>query len=125
MLKWLGTGVVLGMTLTAAAWAQPPTKYDGQYVGDLTLTGIINGDCTRPPVGAEYPLSIRGGQVHFKYVPRFDTELVGWVDAKGGFKAVGDTKHGMVAMTGQITGYHNLTAKLVSPSCEYSFVSRN
>jgi len=125
MLKWLGLGVVLGAGLASTARAQAPGKYDGQYVGELTLSGIINGDCTRPPVGAEYPLAIRGGQVHFKYVPRFDTELTGRVDASGRFTAVGATKHGQVTMTGQIIGYRNLTAKIVSPSCEYTFQSRN
>ena len=125
MLKLLGLGVVIAMGVAAAAWAQAPAKYDGQYVGSLTLTGIISGDCTRPPVGAEYPLSIRNGVVHFKYVPRFDTELIGHIDANGSFKAVGDTKHSTVTMTGQITGYHNLTAKLVSPSCQYTFEVRN
>jgi len=125
MIKRFGVGLVFGAALANAAWAQGTARFDGQYVGELTLRGIINGDCTTPPVGAEYPLRIAGGLVHFKYVPRFDTELTGPVDPNGRFKATGKTKKGIVTMTGQITGYRNLTANLVSPSCEYSFQSRN
>src|SRR5580704_1993842 len=77
MLKWLGLSLLLGAGCGSVAWAQGSTRFDGQYVGELTLTGIINGDCTEPPVGALYPLTISRGQVRFKYVPRFDTTLVG------------------------------------------------
>jgi hypothetical protein len=28
-------------------------------------------------------------------------------------------------MTGHISGYHNLTANIISPSCEYSFQTKN
>ena len=125
MLKRLGWSVVFGVGLISAASAQGQTKFDGQYVGELTLTGIINGDCTKPPVGAEYPLRISGGQVSFKYVPRFDTILRGRVDPNGSFKAGGKTKHGFVTMTGKISGYRNLTADIVSPSCQYRFQSKN
>jgi len=125
MLKRLGWGVLLGVSLISAAWAQALTKFDGRYVGELTLTGIINGNCTKPPVGAEYPLAISGGEVTFKYVPRFDTILRGRIDPNGSFKATGRTKHGMVTMTGRITSYHNLMANIVSPSCQYNFQSKN
>ena len=129
MMKWLGFGFLCGVLANAAwlnmAWAQGVSQFDGQYVGELTLSGIINGDCTTPPVGAEYPLTIAGGQVHFKYVPRFDTELAGRVDPSGGFKATGKTKTGIVTMTGRISGYRSLTANIVSPSCRYSFQTKN
>jgi hypothetical protein len=125
MLKRVGLGVALAAGLASAAGAQAPTKFDGHYVGELTLTGIASGDCTKPPVGAEYPLTIAGGQVSFKYVPRFDTTLRGRIDANGGFKAGASTKHGLVTMTGQVTGYRNLTADIVSPSCQYRFQSKN
>jgi hypothetical protein len=125
MMKRLGLGLVFGAALANLAWAQGVSQFDGQYVGKLTLTGIINGDCTTPPVGAEYPLRIIGGQVHFKYVPRFDTELTGRIDPNGSFKAFGKTKTGVVTMTGHISGYRNLTANIVSPSCEYTFQVTN
>jgi len=125
MLKLVALGCLLALGSASMAWAQGTSQFDGQYVGELTLRGIINGDCTTPPVGAEYPLTIAGGQVHFKYVPRFDTQLVGRIDANGSFKATGQTKSGVVTMTGHISGYRNLTASLVSPSCEYSFQSKN
>jgi hypothetical protein len=125
MMNRLGLGLLCGAALANAAWAQGVSQFDGQYVGELALTGIISGDCTTPPVGAEYPLTIAGGQVHFRYVPRFDTELVGRIGANGSFKATGKTKTGAVTMTGHITGYHNLTADIVSPSCRYSFQTKN
>ena len=40
MLKWLGLGLLLG-TGFGIAWAQSPTKFDGQYRGELTLTKVI------------------------------------------------------------------------------------
>jgi hypothetical protein len=125
MIKRLGIGLMFCTALATTAWAQGTSQFDGQYVGEMTLRGIINGNCTTPPVGAEYPLKIIGGQVHFKYVPRFDTELTGRIDPNGSFKAFGKTKSGVVTMTGQISGYHNLTANIVSPSCQYSFQSKN
>jgi hypothetical protein len=129
MLKRVGLGLtifaVLGMGPGGFADAQGVTKFDGQYVGELTLTGIINGDCTTPPLGAGYPLSISGGVVRFKYVPRFDTMLVGTIDPNGGFKATAKLSHGVATMTGRIVGYGNLTAQIVSPSCQYSFQTKN
>ena len=125
MLKPFAFGCLLALGSVGMAWAQGVSQFDGQYVGKLTLTGIINGDCTTPPVGAEYPLRIIGGQVHFKYVPRFDTELTGRIDPNGSFKAFGKTKSGVVTMTGRISGYRNLTANIVSPSCQYTFQVMN
>ena len=124
MLKRLGLGLLLGAGLGSIAWAQGPGRFDGEYVGELTLAGIISGDCTEPPLGARYPLTISGGQVRFKYVPRFDTTLVGTVDQNGSFKASRQLRSGLVSITGHIQG-NNLTANIVSPSCRYSFQARN
>ncbi|HWB51468.1 MAG TPA: hypothetical protein VG651_20325 [Stellaceae bacterium] len=124
MPKSLGRGLVLAVALGNAALAQGWTKFDGQYVGELTLAGIVEGNCMRPPSGALYPLTISGGQVHFKYVPRFDTILTGKVDQNGNFKAGRKLRHGFVTMTGHISG-QNLTADIVSPSCNYTFKVRN
>jgi hypothetical protein len=125
MLKSFALGCLLALGGAGTAWGQGTSQFDGQYVGELTLRGIINGNCTTPPVGAEYPLTIAGGRVHFKYTPRFDTELTGRIDPSGSFKATGQTKSGVVTMSGHISGYHNLTASIVSPSCEYSFQTKN
>ena len=59
------------------AWAQGGDRFDGQYVGELTLTRTFDGDCTTPPLGSLYPLTIAGGEVRFAYLPRFATTLVG------------------------------------------------
>jgi hypothetical protein len=120
MPKWL-PGALLGIAIAGAAWAQGSPRFDGQYVGELALTGIVQGDCTEPPLGARYPLTISGGQVRFKYVPRFDTTLVGTVDATGNFRATRTLHRGRVSMTGHIDANHNLTAEITSPSCRYSF----
>jgi len=121
--KRLGLGLVLAVVLAAGAWAQGAGVFDGDYVGELTLSGIVNGDCTTPPLGSAYPLSISGGVVRFKYVPRFDTTLTGPVDRNGGFKASAQTKSGTINMVGRIQG-GRVTAKIQSPSCLYSFQSR-
>ncbi|HML11073.1 MAG TPA: hypothetical protein VK432_09445 [Stellaceae bacterium] len=118
-------GLLLAAALAGAAWAQATGKFDGNYVGPLTLTGIINGDCTTPPTGSAYPLTIAGGVVHFKYVPRFDTVLVGKIDDKGDFKASGRTKSGMINMLGHVAPGGALTANIQSPSCLYSFAGSN
>lgn len=123
MPKRLGLGLILALALVSAAWAQGASRFDGEYVGELALTGIINGDCTRPPLGSAYPLSISGGIVRFKYVPRFDTTLVGRIDPNGGFKATARMRSGVVTMTGHVTG-DNVKARIQSPSCMYSFRSR-
>jgi hypothetical protein len=123
MLKWLGLSILLAAGFGGAALAQGPAAFDGQYVGELTLAGIITGDCTKPPVGAAYPLTVSGGIVRFKYVPRFDTTLVGRIDGKGNFKASAALHHGVATMTGHIEG-GNLTANIVSPSCLYNFQTK-
>lgn len=123
-IDWLGPGVLIALWLCRSASAQV-TQYDGQYVGQLTLAGIVSGDCTRPPSGAAYPLTIAGGQVRFKYVPRFDTTLTGTVDRNGNIKAARRLRHGMITMTGKIDANHNLTAYIVSPSCNYTFQTGN
>ncbi len=130
MPRRLGPGLLLGMALLAAgpggaAWAQGAARFDGQYVGELTLSRIINGDCTRPPLGAEYPLTVAGGQVRFKYVPRFDTTLSGRVDDSGAFKASRQVRSGVVTMTGRIQVGGKVVATIVSPSCAYTFETKN
>jgi hypothetical protein len=118
--KRLGLGLLLGAALCNVAWAQGSTVFDGQYLGKLTLTKVVSGDCTEPPPGALYPLKISGGQVEFKYVPRFDTILRGMVDDNGTFKASQRVRSGVVSMAGRIRE-HNVTAYITSPSCEYTF----
>jgi hypothetical protein len=117
----LGLGLVFAAALAGAAWAQAGSRFDGDYVGQLALSGIVNGDCTTPPTGSAYPLNISGGVVRFKYVVRFDTVLTGKVDDKGDFKASGRTKAGMINMVGHVMPAGSLTAKIQSPSCLYSF----
>jgi hypothetical protein len=121
---WLGLGLLLGAGLASVAWGQGAARFDGQYIGELTLTEVISGDCTTPPLGALYPLSISGGIVRFKYVPRFDTTLIGTVDGKGNFKAFRRLRKGFVSMTGHIEGA-SVTASIVSPSCRYTFQTKN
>jgi hypothetical protein len=116
----LGLGVLLGTGLASIAWAQSPTQFNGRYTGELILTKLVKGDCTKPPLGALYPLTISGGEVRFAYVPRFDTTLIGKVDENGIFKAYARLRKGFIEMTGSIQG-NNLTAYIVSPSCNYIF----
>ncbi|HUC10119.1 MAG TPA: hypothetical protein VL985_06795 [Stellaceae bacterium] len=120
MLRWQGLGLLLLIGLTGAAWAQGSARFDGQYVGRLILTKVVNGDCTRPPLGATYPLTISGGEVRFAYLPRFDTVLKGWVDENGIVKASAHLRNGFVQMTGRIKG-NILKAHIASPSCRYTF----
>jgi hypothetical protein len=87
MLRCLRLGLLLGTGLGSVAWAQSLAKFDGQYMGELTLTKEITGDCTTPPLGALYPLTISRGEVRFAYRPRFDTTLRGRVGEDGIFKA--------------------------------------
>lgn len=124
MLRWLGLGLLLATGLGSVAWAQGSAKFDGQYMGELTLTKVINGDCTPPPLGALYPLTISRGEVRFAYVPRFSTTLSGKLGEKGFFKASARLRRGFVQMTGRIQG-NNLTAYIVSPSCNYTFQTKN
>jgi hypothetical protein len=127
MLRRLGLGLLLGTGLGSVAWAQGSARFDGQYTGELTLTKVINeavNDCTQPPLGALYPLTISRGEVRFQYVPRFDTTLSGSVDQNGNFKASARLRKGFVRMTGRIQG-NNLIAHIVSPSCNYTFQTKN
>jgi hypothetical protein len=124
MLRWLGLGLLLGAGLGSAAWAQGSAAFDGQYMGELTLTKVIDGDCTKPPFGALYPLTISRGEVRFAYRPRFDTTLSGRVDGNGILTASARVRKGFVRMTGRIQG-RNLTAFIVSPSCNYTFRTKN
>jgi hypothetical protein len=48
MLRCLRLGLLLGTGLGSVAWAQSVAKFDGQYMGELTLTKEITGDCTTP-----------------------------------------------------------------------------
>lgn len=115
--------VALGAVVDArVASAQGVSGFDGQYVGTLTLTEVIEGDCTSSPGGALYPLTVSGGVVSFAYVPRFATVLTGRVAANGTFKAAAPTKHGVVEMSGQIRG-NTVNAQIVSPSCLYTFAT--
>jgi hypothetical protein len=124
MVRCLGLGLLLGMWLGSVASAQSSAKFDGQYVGELTLAKEITGDCTAPPMGALYPLNISRGEVRFAYLPRFGTTLSGKVDENGIFKASARLRRGFVQMTGRIQG-NNLTASIVSPSCNYAFKTKN
>ena len=124
MLRSMRLGLLLGTGLASVAWAQGSAKFDGQYMGELTLTKVISGDCTEPPLGALYPLRISKGVVRFAYVPRFDTTLSGWIGENGIFKASAHVRKGIVEMTGRIQG-NNLTAHIVSPSCNYTFRTKN
>lgn len=124
MLKWLGLGLLIGAALGNVAWAQVSTKFDGQYVGELTLTKVVSGDCSQPPPGAVYPLTISAGQVEFKYDPRFDTVLHGKVEANGTFNASRRLRKGWVRMTGHIR-QNTITAHISSPSCKYTFRTRS
>lgn len=102
------------------AWAQAPSRFDGQYVGELTLKSVAGGDCTRPPLGSLYPLSVSRGEVRFAYAPRFATTLVGRVGPDGSFTAAARAKKAVVQMTGRIQGIR-ITATIASPSCTYIF----
>src|SRR5271166_3076723 len=124
MLRLLGLGLLLGTELGSVAWAQGSAKFDGQYRGELTLTKEIKENCTQPPLGALYPLRISQGEVRFVYVPRFDTTLTGRVDENGNFKAFARVRKGFVQMSGRIQG-NNITAYIVSPSCNYTFQTKN
>ena len=124
MLRWLGLGLLLGAALGNLAWAQGSARFDGQYTGELTLTRTLKGDCTQPPPGALYPLTISGGNVRFAYVPRFATTLSGKVGDTGNFTASARLRKGWAQMTGHIQG-NNVTASIVSPSCNYTFQTKN
>ena len=136
MPRRLGPGLLLPTALAAALGsiafapvapaqvmpAQVASPFDGQYAGELRLAGTIEGDCTEPPRGALYPLTVSGGQVRFAYLPRFATTLAGSVAPNGSFRAFAPTKQGVVEMTGQIRG-NRVEAQIASPSCRYTFVA--
>jgi hypothetical protein len=124
MLKCLGLGLLLGAGLGSVAWAQGSAKFDGQYMGELTLTKEITGDCTQPPPGALYPLTISRGEVRFVYLPRFGTTLSGKVGENGVFEASARLRRGFVHMTGRIQG-NSVSASIVSPSCNYTFQTKS
>ena len=124
MSNGLAVGLLVLLGFAGAAAAQTESRYDGQYTGELALVKVADRhDCTAPPLGAVYPLTISGGQVRFAYVPRFETTLTGTVDANGTFKAIARIRKGTVQMTGAIQGYR-LSATIVSPSCRYTFQAR-
>src|SRR5215469_353240 len=104
MMRCVGLSLLLGTGLANIAWAQGSSKFDGQYVGELTLTKEITGDCTQPPLGALYPLTISKGQVRFVYRPRFGTTLIGKVDGNGNLRASARLRKGFVNMTGRVEG---------------------
>jgi hypothetical protein len=128
MLRWLGLGLGLGLLfgtgLGSVAWAQGAARFDGQYMGELTLTRVIDGDCTEPPLGALYPLRISRGEVRFLYAPRFNTTLSGRVGDNGVFKASARLRKGVAQMTGRIQG-SSVTAQIATPSCNYTFQTKN
>jgi hypothetical protein len=124
MLRRLGLGLLAAAGFGSGAWAQGLAQYDGHYMGELSLTSVISGDCTQPPLGSLYPLTISRGEVRFAYVPRFNTTLSGKVGQNGMFKASARLRHGVVQMTGRVSGI-NISATIVSPSCDYTFQTRN
>ena len=124
MLRRLGLGLLLGGGVAGAAWARGPAQFDGQYTGELVLVHEKKGDCTQPPSGALYPLTISRGEVRFSYVPRFATTLSGRIAPDGVFRASARAKKGVVQMTGRIEG-NSVTAEIASPSCIYTFQTRN
>ena len=120
----LRLGFALAIGWAGSALAQSPASFDGQYMGELTLTRVVSGDCTQPPFGALYPLVVSRGEVHFAYVPRFATTLSGSIGRDGVFKAAARLRSGVVQMTGRIQGNH-VTAQIISPSCNYTFETKN
>jgi hypothetical protein len=124
VLKRLGLGALFATCFAGLAWAQGAAQFDGQYTGELRLTRTFSGDCTEPPFGALYPLTVAGGEVRFAYLPRFATTLRGTIRQDGLFRATARARKGTVQMTGRIHG-GNVTASIVSPSCAYTFQTRN
>jgi hypothetical protein len=124
MVNPLALALVFAAALVDAALAEGASRFDGQYVGKLTLDKVISGDCTRPPPGALYPLTVAGGRVEFNYVPRFDTILRGYVGEDGTFRASYRLRDGIVSMTGRIAA-NTVTATILSPSCRYTFETGN
>jgi hypothetical protein len=115
--------LLLGAAFGNLARAQGSATFDGQYMGQLRLTKVVSGDCTQPPAGSLFPLTVSDGQVEFKYVPRFDTILRGRIDGNGNFRAAQRVREGFVSMTGHIED-NKVIADISSPSCRYSFRSQ-
>ena len=65
VLKRLGLGALFATCFAGLAWAQGAAQFDGQYTGELRLARTFSGDCTEPPFGALYPLTVAGGEVRF------------------------------------------------------------
>ena len=124
MSKWLALVLVMAGALSGPARAQGTTRYDGRYMAELTLVGVRTGDCTQPPFGALYPLSIARGEVSFAYLPRFSTTLTGRIAENGTFNASARLPKGRVQMTGRVSG-NSVAASIISPSCRYTLQSRN
>ena len=124
MLRLPALVILFGTGLASVASAQGSAKFDGQYRGELILTKEIKENCTQPPLGALYPLRISRGEVQFVYVPRFDTTLRGKVDENGMFTASARLRRGSVQMLGRIQG-NRITAYIVSPSCNYTFQTKD
>jgi hypothetical protein len=124
IMQRLGLGFVLVIAFGGVALAQGRTVFDGTYMGELTLTRIVKGDCTPPALGSLFPLRVEEGRVRFAYLPRFDTELVGRVRQDGAFVASAHIKRGreVVHMAGRIEN-GAVTARIKSPSCRYTFHS--
>jgi hypothetical protein len=122
----LGLILVIWFGGAGGAWAQQGNAavFDGTYMGELTLTRVVKGDCAPPAVGALFPLTVERGRVRFKYLPRFDTELTGSVRPNGAFVASARIKRGgageIVHMAGRIAN-GTVNARIKSPSCRYSF----
>ena len=117
-----GAAMLASLAAAQQAAAQGASRFDGDYVGTLTLVELIRGDCTTPPLGAVYPLTVSGGQVRFAYVPRFATTLTGRVAENGSFRASAPTRYGRIEMSGQLRG-NKVSAQIVSPSCVYNFAT--
>jgi len=109
VLKRLGLGALFATCFAGLAWAQGAAQFDGQYTGELRLARTFSGDCTEPPFGALYPLTVAGGEVRFAYLPRFATTLRGTIRQDGLFRATARARKGTVQMTGRIHG-GNVTA---------------
>lgn len=124
MSRRLVLGLMLSLGTGSAAVAQTVSDYDGQYTGELGLTRTIDGDCTEPPLGSLYPLTISGGHVRFVYAPRFNTTLNGTIARNGVFKAAARVRSGTIHMTGRVAG-GSVTATIKSPSCNYTFRTHN
>src|SRR5947207_13321994 len=106
VLKGLGLGALLAAGVASLACAQGAAQFDGQYTGELRLARTFSGDCTEPPFGALYPLTIAGGEVRFPYLPRFATTLRVTIRKDGLFHAPALARKGDVHMSGHLPVDH-------------------